>query len=780
VTAALAAVFLGAVPKPAPLIVYSAPAAERPAGADAIHPTDAVLPNGRLAAPAGLSTFVGTNPLGFALTPDGRFAIVSNDDQRTGGLSVPNSEPPLAIGYSLSVVDTKTMGVVSVFHDPSATFFVGVGAVRDPANPTGALVFASDGTGGVVRVYSLDDNGQLAPRQTIALPSGPGGHAFPAGITVAPNGAAIFVADNLNDTVSAIDVASMAVVRTMPVGFFPITPVAGGTHLLVSGGGLSSYAPLDHAARVPQFAAPPFDPLRSSSLAVFGLAGNGFAADPSSVLMDPQPDGVRDIGGADPGAIAISPDGQLAYVALSNVDRVAVVSLDGSPRVIRGLDLRLFPDAPYGAQPSAEVLSHDGKRLYVALAGLNAVAILDARAETRYRYGLFPTAWYPTALAISPNGRFLYVLNTKGVDGWGILQRIDMKHTSLVKATLDSLRYNRTPAAAKPNLVIPPLRSAKRSDAIDHVVYIAIGSAGFDAMLGDLRDPGGAQHGNGDPGLSVYPETVTPNIHSLANSYALADNYYASDANLDLARQFALASDVPMNAVMTANVTAGRAALGGHAEDPEDYPRAGYLFNAMARAGLSYRDYGGLLRLAGEDAGAYDLNVPALAALSGNVDLDYPGYDPNNAKITDAKRAQEFQTDMQRYVTADQVPSFTYIWLPMPSRQGGAADADRALGAIIEYLSHTPHWSSTAVFIAPEGVSGSSDHVNALRGYALLVSPLARRGYIGHVHLSEASVVKTEEEILGLDPLSLSDLLATDMADFFVDAPAPEPYQAIH
>jgi hypothetical protein len=125
------------------------------------------------------------------------------------------------------------------------------------------------------------------------------------------------------------------------------------------------------------------------------------------------------------------------------------------------------------------------------------------------------------------------------------------------------------------------------------------------------------------------------------------------------------------------------------------------------------------------------------------------------------------------------MPNFTYVWLP-DSRTGGVADADRALGSIVEFLSTTTHWSSTAVFVVPEGFGGGADHVNQLRGYALVVSPLARRGYVGHAHLSMASVVKTEEEIFGMPPLTLNDLLATDMADFFVDAPQPEPYQAIH
>ncbi len=43
-----------------------------------------VLPNGRIVKPAGTSVQVGMNPLGLALTPDGKFLITSND-RRAGG-----------------------------------------------------------------------------------------------------------------------------------------------------------------------------------------------------------------------------------------------------------------------------------------------------------------------------------------------------------------------------------------------------------------------------------------------------------------------------------------------------------------------------------------------------------------------------------------------------------------------------------------------------------------------------------------------------------------------
>ncbi len=134
---------------------------------------------------------------------------------------------------------------------------------------------------------------------------------------------------------------------------------------------------------------------------------------------------------------------------------------------------------------------------------------------------------------------------------------------------------------------------------------------------------------------------------------------------------------------------------------------------------------------------------------------------------------------MQRYVQADRIPNFTYVWLPMSADVASVRDADRALGKIVDYVSHTPHWSSTAVFVVPEGLETPAvDHVNPMRSYAIVVSPLARRGYVGDEHLSAASVVKTEEEIFGLPPLTLNDLLASDMSAFFTSAPTPEPYSA--
>jgi YVTN family beta-propeller protein len=735
-----------------------------------VHPTDAILPNGRIAAPAGTSVFVGTGTFGMALSPDGRYAILSNAGSAFAGAASSVSLAGLVAGPSLSVVNVATMRAASVYRDPSASFFMGVATAQDPKDPSRTLVLASDAATSAVRIFALDAAGTLTPETSIVLPAA---HAMPAQIAVASDDRDAYVADNVNNAIVEIDLATRAVVRPIPVGDAPLYVNAGRNVAISSNSGLSTYRPLPTPLPQPQFAAAPFDASKASSVSVMDLSTGNAIADPATVPMDPAPDGTQTVGGASPGAIVLSKDGRLAYVALSSVDRVAVISLAGTPRVVRGLDLRLYPGAPYGAQPSAEALSPDGKRLFVALAGLNSVAVLDAKRSTRYRFGLIPTAWYPTAIALSRSGRYLYVASAKGVDGWGILQRIDLKHTSLVKATLSALRYNRTPSVAKLDPVIPPLRSNKRSEVIDHVVYIAVGDRAYDAMLGDLKDEAGSPRGNGDAALTLYPQSVTPNLHELARTYALADNFYASDADPNVAMATATGSDATLYQQLLAAAGAARRPQ-DFGNDPDDYGRTGYLFNAMARAGLTFRDYGGLTRLSGYDGSLYYDDVPALAALSGNVDLDYSGYNP---KVTDSTRADEFVRDMQRYVEADRMPNFTYVWIPSGASQAAVADADHALGRIVDFVSHAPHWSSTAVFVVPAATQTPTDHVNAMRSYALVVSPLARRGFVGDLHLSVPSVVKTEEEIFGLPPLSLSDLLASDMATFFTNVPAPQAYQ---
>lgn len=742
-TAASAAVLFGAAPHRVPLTVYRAPSGTRPAGASTQRATDAVLPDGRIAAPVGTTIFVGTNPQGIALTPDDRYAIVSNDGASPG--VVPRAGL-LVAGDSLAVVDCATMRVVDVFHDPDDAFYAGVTAVRDPRNPAQTLVLASDGPHDAIRVFDLGENGVLSPETSIVLPlaDAPGlaidRHAFPSSIALSRDGRTAYVVESVGQIVAAIDIATRAVVDGAAVGLSPFPLAVANGRLYVLNAGLAAYRVLAHPVRTPTFGAPDVDPEGASSLATLPLDSNGSIdpnTDASFLRMDPIPDGIKTVGGIIPSALVARNDGRYAYAALSNVDRIAILSLRPQPRVVNGLDLRLFPNAPYGTQPSAEALSADDSHLYVALAGLNAVAVLNARDPERlHRLGLIPTGWYPSALALSRDGRFLYVTDAQGIAGWGMLQRIDLRRLPLGPATLLALRYNRTAAYARPNALVPPLRSLQRSDGIRHVIYISVGLDGID----------------------------TPNLRALASQFSLAENFYAPPLG-PMALQMATAANVTLPVERDAALGDARAPLDGLGTDPNEYPRAGFIFNALARAGETFRDYGALERVSGYRDGFYTFDVPLLAALAGNTD---PNYAAASSRDTDRELSLEFARDYGALAGEDRVPDFVYVRLP-PS-PGAEAQTDAALGEIVDTISHSPQWRSTALFVVSQGAAKSA---------AIVVSPYARHGFVDHEHLSTASVVKTEEEILGLPPLGIDDLLATDLMPCFTPAPNPAPFQAL-
>jgi YVTN family beta-propeller protein len=812
-------------------VSYAAPAGNLPAGHLRGATYDAVLPSGRIVTPLGESVLTGMNALGVALTPDGRFAIVTDDDEREGMVHSLIDSGATG-GFSLAVVDLASMRVVDRYRAPGEKFWLGVVALADPAQPGRTIVLAAGGPTNAVYVLDLDAGGRLtadaAHVVTPPVPTDPAfadrGHTYPGSIVLSKDGRRAYVVNEAADSVSAIDTATRTLVGTpRPVGFFPLGAALAGDRLLVTDEGLMRYATLPQPAAAPPFRNVAADLQRASALSFVGLAANGdFSELPqdaapfanAALPLDQAPDGTRTVGGAHPTAVVTTANGAYAFVAMTNVDRIATISLTGTPRAVGGTELRLFDKGPYGTQPAALALSKDGSRLYAALAGLNAVAVIDARDPVHlHRLGLIPTGWYPTALALANDDRTLYVVNTKGyghdagftgdpsVFGdsnavWSTLQKIDLASVQLKSTTMTTL------ADARRVLTKP----ATYPKGITHVVVILEENKTFDAMLGDLGPP------YGDPNLTSFGERITPNLHALARRYAFASNLYADAEESDAGHQFFAGGMATLYSERTLFAKGGRAPLVNKNEDPEDYPRLGYVFNALARHRIGFRDYGDLIRVSGYDegqapdpktddpqwagaddtsaptqglGGLYSLNVPAPAVLEGHVDLNYPGW---NLRVRDERRAKEFIRDYGALVAAGRQPRYTYIWLPadhtgfgpgIPPIPEEVADGDRALGQIVQYLSHLPSWKQTALFVMPDDAQSSRDHVDEYRSYAIVVGPYVKRHYVGTHHLSTVSVLKTSEQMLGLGTLALGDLLATDMSDFFTAAGDAAPYEAI-
>ncbi|MGA2393607.1 MAG: alkaline phosphatase family protein [Candidatus Lustribacter sp.] len=785
-TLALAVLPLGAR---SATVTYAPPAGDLPAGRYHGLTYDAVLPSGRLVTPAGTSIVTGMDSLGVVLSPDGRYAITSNDDENEAGVRSA-LDPDAGGGYSLTVVDTARMVAVTHYRAAGETFYSGLAAVNDPRDPGQTLVFAAGGAANAVYAFDLDAAGRLVPDAVhkIAIP-GPAdagfadrGISFPSALLASSDGRRVYVVDAGGDSVAAIDTATRRLIAAPHrVGFSPAGVAVAGSQLLVTNEGLMRYALLPAPLADPAFDRPPPDPVNASSLWLLSLDATGAPAGAADALpMDEAPDGVRLVGGAHPTAIVTTPDAGYAFVAMTNVDRIATVALGAVPHVVGGTELRLFDRGPYGTQPTAMALSRDASRLYVALTGLDAIAVIDARDPMHlHRLGLIPTGWAPSAVALSADDRTLFVANQNGLGYdagftgnpetgadahavWSTLERIDLAQVKLADTTRAAL------AAAR--IVVPTPQPLPR--AIRNVVLIVEGEKNYDEALGDL----GA--GPGAPSFALYGAADTPNLHALARRYAVAGNFFADargGAQLVLAEGLASAfTDRTMDVNDSRHLTD---------QDPDDMLRLGTVFNQLARRNLSFRDYGGLLDISGTTPAGHTEDVPAPPVLAGHVDLSYPAW---NSGAPDGARAAEFVRDYGTLSRAQRAPRFAFVQLRAgPDRNGGkvtpeaeVVDGDRALGTIVEAITHMPSWHTTAIIVVPAGARSGRDHIDASRTFALVVSPFAKHGYIGMRHLSTASVLKTVDRVFSLPPLSLGDLLAGDMGDFFEARSDLRPYVA--
>ena len=694
IAAALAAVLLGAAPVTTRL--YSAPAGNRPAGIP--HPGlpyVAILPSGRIVAPVGKSVAIGASVTALALIPGGRFAVV-------GGRAASG-------GTLLRTVDTRTMQIVARAPNSGSRTEVigGLIAVHDPAMPGRTILVASEARAGKVALFSVGADGSLAPLHPgISLP---GSDPEPMHLALAESGHLLLVADDRNGRVDTIDLATRRPVASMSVGALPSGLAAFGPRIFAAGAAASA-----------------------SNLAVRSLDSS--TASSENIPLDAPLDGATTVGGVDPEAVAIEPGGRFAYVTLAGVDRVVAVSLGASPRVVDGIDLRLFADAPYGTMPTAMVPSMTGHELFVALSGLNAVAVLDASTPgVLHRLGLIPTGARPIAVSLAPNDKLLFVANAEGNGASATLERIALTKIPLERTTLSALRYSRVSHLVRGGTLVPPLRSGRKSDAIAHVVDISLGPTYFNS---------------------------TPNLRVLANDFAVVGDYYADAPNSELGSQLTYSGTIAPSAWLL-DTFRGRRSV--EAMPPDLYPRSGYIVNALARAGMSYRVYGAMV-----PEGPMAIGIPLLHVLHGAV-----GYAPRpGARASDRALADAFVSQYAREAQRGDIPTYQAIELS----SNNPLVQDRALGKIVDAIAKSNAWGSTAIFISPRQAIGATA-ADPKHSFAVIVSPYAKRGFLGHAHASTASVLKTEEEILGLPALSLGDLLASDLANYFtstVDESVPD------
>ncbi len=101
------------------------------------------------------------------------------------------------------------------------------------------------------------------------------------------------------------------------------------------------------------------------------------------------------------------------------------------------------------------------------------------------------------------------------------------------------------------------------------------------------------------------------------------------------------------------------------------------------------------------------------------------------------------------------------------------------MGKIVEHISNSDLWASSAIFILEDDAQNGPDHVDAHRSVLLVASPYIKRGSVIHEMYSTSSVLRTMELILGLPPMSQYDAAASSLWQCFTASPTLTPYKAL-
>jgi YVTN family beta-propeller protein len=721
------------------------------------------LPTGVRLDPASPLHVIGQMPLAMVSAPeDDRVVLLLNGWRDEG----------------IQVVERATGRVLQTVRLPAA--FLGLAF-----SPDGRSLYASGGNTDVVYRFDWRD-GAATLRDSIVLQARAtpraAGVRYPGGLALSRDGRQLYVVENLADSLAVVDVASGRVVQRVATERYPYgVAVAPGGAVYVSNWG-------------------------GWHLSVYTPTGGGL-----------QPAG-RILVGRHPSALLLNPRGNRLFVATATTDRVVSVDL-ARGRVVGEL-LDPPPAGPgEGSTPNALALSPDGPQLFVAEGDANAVAVFGltpsssgiaaAPGDDRLA-GRIPTGWYPTALLA--RGDTLLVATGKGrgtranPDGPSPVSARDRRQPAGRNTTLSQLDGafmvlpvgalsaaaldSYTARVAHANGWTEPRSVARRYPPFEHVVYVVKENRTYDQVLGDLP------LADGDTSLVLFGRDVTPNQHAMAERFGTFDRFFvnaevsADGHNWSMA---AYTTDYLQKTVQLHYSTRGRSYdyegtnRGAIPDDDAAEPASGYLWTLAQRKGITFRNYGEFVVPSDVDPddvlpAGYRGNKPYLAA---HTNPRYAGYD---LSIPDQRRADEWIREHEEFARRGVMPALEIVRLPnnhtagaragSPTPRAMVADNDLALGRILEALSRGPFWKSTVVFVVEDDAQNGPDHVDSHRSPMLVISPYSRAGVV-HRFANTTDLLRTMEEILGLDALSHFDYFGRPLRDSWSDTPDLTPWTAL-
>jgi DNA-binding beta-propeller fold protein YncE len=770
-----------------------------------IGPSTHIVNLGRKLEPYGRQVTVGNVPTGGALTPDGRFYWTVSAG---------------AGANDVRIVDVRTAKVVQTLPLPGASGGVAiarngtafVSGLKNTANLGVSRPDLPGGGGDVVHVYSYAKTSGIAKETRTISVAPPSGTAppqdfpipetkplgYPEHLAVTPDGRTLLVPLGLADGAQIVDVRA-GTARFVATGRYPYAAaiLPGGRRGLVTNESPGTVSVVD---------------LRTARK-IKDIKVGGALSHPEAVIAH----------------------GALAYVTVTNLDRVAVIDVK-KLRVRR--DLQVKPGAGAGAWPDA--LATDGRRLFVAEAGADRVAVFATSGSFR-QLGRIPTARYPTDVQTS-HGKLIWLSakalgtgpNPHGPSPFSssTLNQTDTQSQFLPRITDGSAGVGAVPSAKRlrslttqADAQLEPANLPARAPAgtvvrpngpIKHVFFIVKENRTYDQVLGDVAG------GDGDANLTLFGRQNTPNQHAIVARFPLLDHVYADSEASQQGHQWTSAGNISDFEEKNWNqITSGFGSYGDRGRPLEtgvlsiSFPPKGYLFDQAARQKISYFNYGEVY------AGNFPLPYQPVPIIANTKDVDrtpalataamdkfnhsdlgpqinngcfpnafYAGttdiltgnevFDssvPNGAPAGSESRFDCFKSHFEaQLASAAGVPAFNYLTLAQDhtaglkagsrTPQAFVADNDAGVGQVVDLISHSPIWSSSAIFVVEDDSQDGADHVDAHRIPAYVASPYAKPGVV-HDRYDQLSVLRTMELMLGMKPLYVTDALATPMYDAF-------------
>lgn len=735
------------------------------------------VPTEQLIRPAGRQIEFPGRPVDLLLLPDGEtLAVVDRNHLRL--IDVDDGELEQSVGSD------------------GGHSYCGIVATRD-----GRTIYTTTAKS-VVQRWSIDAQGTLTRGQPLPLP---GNRPVGAGLALSADEQTLYVAASRANSVIAIPLAGGEVTE-IAVGIAPFMLRRVGDKLYVSNWG--GRRPKDGERTS----------LSSGSQVLVDERTVGSSGTVSVIdLTTKQVTSELEVGLL-PSGLAVAPDGRRVFVANANSDTVSAIDT-ATDQVVETISVKPSAALPFGSAANALAIAPDGGTLYVANGTNNAVAVVRLGNPSTV-VGTIPTGWFPGALAISPDGRRLYVANTKGIgsrakaarhnshDHQGSVSLIDLPDAATLADWTAQTAVNNKLAAAthaleppRPNIAPKALPERHGEPSLlRHVVYIIRENRTYDQVLGDLPQ------GNGDPALVHFGRDVTPNGHKLAEEFVLLDNFYCSGVLSADGHQWT--DEGYVTGYLEKMFGGFTRSYPYEGDDALAASPGGYIWDNVLAHGKRFRSYGEMVQahvtaktpgaranfksiyddfIADQQLDDFEVRATAqIAAVQANLCETTIGFP---SIVPDIYRAHEFIKELRQFEAAGSMPEFCIMLLPndhtagtrpgMPTPRAAVADNDLALGRIVEAISHSKFWPTTAIFVCQDDPQAGVDHVDGHRSPAFVISPYTPRGKVDSRAYTQVGMLKTIELLLGLPPMNQFDLAAEPMAGCFQDEPDFTPYDAV-